>query len=134
MLRFGEAPYLECSSKGDRRFSAFYARVFGRSIESLYQAHKVFEDGSSDLSIKTAKGRKPVNVDQCRTYYSWLWMYYFKENPELFEVIKKYRGFSDIFGQAGHACQAEEIYKIYLDPDIVNTISSTDARIALGFN
>ena len=25
MLRFGEAPYLECSSRGDARFSAFHA-------------------------------------------------------------------------------------------------------------
>ena len=27
MIKIGEAPFLECSSKGDKRFSAFYARI-----------------------------------------------------------------------------------------------------------
>lgn len=132
MLKFGTAPYLECSSKGDKRFSAFYAKVFGKSIESLYQAHKIFEDGSSDLSWRSAKGRKPVNVEDCRKYYSILWIYYFKTNPELLEVIKKYRGFSDIFGQKGHASQAEEIYRIWVNPEIIDTISSTPFKMPLG--
>jgi len=37
MIRHGEAPFLECSSKGDKRFSAFCAIIMSddglRSIE-----------------------------------------------------------------------------------------------------
>lgn len=45
MIKHGESPYLECSSKGDKRFSAFYARLqnnLGRSIEEIYQGVKCF--------------------------------------------------------------------------------------------
>lgn len=118
MLRFGDEPYLECSSKGDKRFSAFHARLKGpelwkgKSIEELYQAQKIFEDGTTGLSWREAKGKKPVNVDECRKLYQVLWRRYFNENPELNAVIYEYNGFSDIYGQEGHACQAEEIYNI----------------------
>ena len=50
MIKHGTAPFWECSSKGDKRFSAFYARVDGRSIEEQYQAAKIFEDGSTGLT------------------------------------------------------------------------------------
>jgi hypothetical protein len=115
MLKFGEEPFLECSSKGDKRFSAFYARLKRKdkkSIEELYQSGKLFEDGSTNLSWKEAKGRQPINMHFCRLHYKRLWDWYFEENPELKEVIKQYNGFTDIFGQEGHCCQAEEIYRI----------------------
>lgn len=112
MLRYGEAPYLECSSKGDKRLSSFHARVRNKSIEERYQAYKVFEDGSTGLSWREAKGKKPVNIDECRKYYSLLWDEYIEANPELKEVLKKATGLSDIFGQEGHACQAEELWRI----------------------
>jgi len=115
MLKFGTEPFLECSSKGDKRFSAFYARLErygGKSIEEIYQARKVFDDGSSGLSWKEAKGREPVNKEDVRLLYEYLWLIYFEENPHLLEVIKQFDGFTDMFGQAGHCCQAEEIYKI----------------------
>lgn len=112
MLRFGEEPFLECSSKGDKRFSAFYARLKNKSIEELYQAHKVFEDGSTGKTWKEAKGKKPVNIEDCRRLYSELWDEYFRRNPELYDAISQYNGFTDIFGQENHVCQAEEIYRI----------------------
>lgn len=116
-LKFGKEPYLECSSKGDKRFSAFYARVeeqgLVKSIEDWYQGKKVFEDGSTGLDWRRAKGRQPVNGDVCRSYYSELWDRYFRARPELLEVIRGYEGFSDIYGQEGHACQAEEVYRIW---------------------
>jgi hypothetical protein len=40
MIQHGAAPFLECSSRGDRRFSAFAARIKRRankSIEEIYQ-------------------------------------------------------------------------------------------------
>ena len=114
MVRHGSAPYLECSSKGDRRFSAFSARIKSRgnrSIEEIYQAAKVFADGSSGLSWREAKGRQPVNPDEVRTLYSKLWDEYIAENPALLDVIVSASGLSDIFGQTGHACQATELWR-----------------------
>lgn len=118
MLSFGSAPFLECSSKGDKRFSAFYARIKYRnnkSIEELYQARKMISTDQgiiSGLSIKEAKGKKCININDCRSFYSQLWIEYIEENPELRKVLSNYNGFTDIFGQINHACQAEEIYKI----------------------
>jgi hypothetical protein len=115
MVRHGEPPFLECSSKGDKRFSAFHARLRcmeGRSIEDLYQGAKVFADGSTGLSWREAKGKAPVNTDEVRELYSALWDAYIDENPELLAVLKAASGLSDIFGQPGHACQATELWRI----------------------
>ena len=112
MIRHGNPPYLECSSKGYRRFSAFYAKVDNKSIEEQYQAFKVFEDGSTGLTWKEAKGRHPVNMQECREYYSYLWDRYISENPELMNVLEAASGLSDMFGQLGHVCQATELWRI----------------------
>lgn len=115
MVRHGEAPFLECSSKGDKRFSAFYARIRcmgNKTIEEIYQASKIFEDGSTDLSIKQAKGRKAVNAEEVHQIYALLWDVYIQENPDLIEVLRASSGLSDIFGQPGHACQATELWRI----------------------
>lgn len=112
MVKHGQTPYLECSGKGDKRFSAFYARVNGRSIEEQYQAAKVFEDGLTGLDWRAAKGRKAVNQEQCSILYSQLWDHYIKENPELLQVLINSSGLSDMFGQPGHCCQATELWRI----------------------
>lgn len=121
MIRHGQAPFLECSSKGDKRFSAFAARIkrYGnKSIEELYQASKVFEDGSTGLSCRDAKGKQAVHQEKCSLYYSVLWDVYIHEHPELVSVLTSATGLSDIFGQAGRCCQATELWRIrelYLD-------------------
>lgn len=115
MIKHGESPYLECSSKGDKRFSAFYARLqnnLGRSIEEIYQGVKCFEDGSTGLSWREAKGKKAVNQDICNAFYSILWNVYIDQNPDLLEVLKNASGLSDMFGQKGHFCQATELWRI----------------------
>ena len=115
MLRYGNPPYLECSSKGDKRFSAFYARIESmgnKSIETLYQAFKIFEDGSTGLSWQEAKGKKAVNQEAANIYYKGLWVLYIEENPELLNVLKEASGLSDIFGQVGHNCQATVLFEI----------------------
>jgi len=117
MIKYGTAPYLECSSKGDKRFSAFYARpqgtsFQGKSIEELYQARKVFEDGSTGLSWREAKGKKAVNMQDCVEYYSQLWNVYIMQNPHLLDVLNDATGLSDVFGQEGHVCQATELWRI----------------------
>lgn len=115
-ISHGVAPFYECSSKGDKRFSAFHARIRAadnKSIEELYQAAKVFEDGSTGLSWREAKGRKAVNQEICAKYYSDLWDYYIRvENPHLLTVLKGASGLSDMFGRAGSCCQATELWRI----------------------
>lgn len=120
MLKVGKEPFLECSSKGYKCFSAFYAKILcerNRSIEELYQGFKQFNDGNGNIvsgfSWKEAKGKLALNQQQASQYYSHLWNVYFQENPELLRVIAKYNGFSDIFGQPGRCCQAVEIYRIW---------------------
>lgn len=115
MIRYGKAPFLECSSKGDKRFSAFYARIKARgnrSIEDIYQGAKVFSDGSTGLTWRQAKGRKPINMEDTAKLYTQLWKEYIEENPELLDVLKTFSGLSDMFGQPGHCCQATELWKI----------------------
>lgn len=117
MIRCGMPPFLECSSRGDKRFSAFYARLEAydnQTIESIYQAAKVFEGGVTGLSIKQAKGKACINHKEVSALYRQLWTTYFQENPELLKVIHEYRGFSDMFGQMGHVCQATEVYRIWV--------------------
>jgi hypothetical protein len=109
MIRHGEPPYLECSSKGDRRFSAFYAMVRGQSIERRYQMAKEFD---KPVAFKERKGAKPNNIEYCHKLYSSLWDEYITNNPHLLRVLKKASGLSDIFGQKGHCCQATELWRI----------------------
>lgn len=126
MIRHGQAPFLECSSKGDKRFSAFCARIRARnnrSIEELYQGAKIFEDGRTGLGWREAKGKRAINMDDVLALYSRLWDEYIEENPELLELLKEVAGLSDLFGQAGHACQATELWRIRNE-----TLALEDAR------
>ena len=68
------------------------------------------------LSIKEAKGKFPINMEACKEFYSQCWDEYFYNNPDLYDLINQYNGFSDIFGQKGRVCQAEEIYRIRFQP------------------
>ena len=114
-VRHGFSPFLECSSKGDKRFSAFYARVEkrdGKSIEEMYQASKRFADGSTNLTWREAKGRRAINMNYCERHYIRLWTEYIDENPELLTVLLNATGMSDIFGQPGHVCQATVLWDI----------------------
>lgn len=116
MVRHGSAPYLECSTKGDKRFSAFCAHVkrYNGTIEKLYQAAKVFDCGATGLSWREAKGRHPINANYCAAWYAHLWDQYIWENPNLLDVLKQSPGLSDVFGQQGHQCQASELWRIKL--------------------
>lgn len=115
----GKPPFLECSSAGDKRFSAFYARIKGRgnkTIEEIYQGAKAFreEDGTvtSGYPVKVAKGLKPINGPEVRQLYAELWDEYMHENLHLLPVIFEATGLSDRFGRPGSACQATELWRI----------------------
>lgn len=113
MIKHGNPPYLECSGRGDKRFSAFYARIIGRghlTIEAIYQGAKRFE--GKQYSMREAKGKKADNQEECALLYSKLWDEYILENPELLDVLKRATGLSDMFGQVGHCCQATELWRI----------------------
>jgi len=112
MIKIGKPPYLECSSRGDKRFSAFYAKVDGKSIEERYQAAKVFEGGLTGLSWRKAKGKKPINHDEISILYKDLWREYLKNNPSLVRGLLQQSGLSDMFGQEGHNCQAITLWEI----------------------
>ena len=114
MIRHGSPPFLECSGRGDRRFSAFYARprsINGLSIEEFYQMSKVFEDGSRASHWREAKGRRAVNAEECARIYERLWREWV-EQEDLTGVLVQATGLSDIFGQPGHVCQATVLWKI----------------------
>lgn len=117
MIKHGNPPYLECSSKGDKRFSAFYARIQkynNESIEQIYQKSKLFKgtNGEYTLDWRKAKGKRAINQNECRKLYKKLWKQYINENPHLENILIKATGLSDIFGQKGHCCQATELWKI----------------------
>lgn len=110
MLRHGKPPFLECSSRGDRRFSAFFARVDGRSIEEHYQRAKLLDPPVGHW--RSAKGRTALNGAEVRLLYATLWDRYIDENPALWAVLRQATGVSDIFGQPGSVCQATELWRI----------------------
>jgi len=114
MIQHGTPPFLECSSAGDARFSAFQAIVNCRSIEEWYQGAKIFADPpyGPGLHWRQAKGRKAVNQKACAEIYSRLWDRYIASRPDLLEVLKKTTGLSDMFGQPGHCCQVNELWRI----------------------
>ncbi len=129
MIRHGEPPYLECSSRGDRRFSALFARLIRydmRTIEDLYQSAKVFDrttpgvgpDGHI-LNWRDAKGKTPINLVEVGVLYHNLWRWYLEENPHLIQILLDASGLSDMFGQPNHQNQATTLWtlrnKYFLD-------------------
>lgn len=107
---------LECSSKGDKRFSAFYAYVkkYGnRSIEDIYQSSK-----RDEYNKIPGKGKKVKYMFWEGKYYSpeclsrlykHLWKVYFEENPNLLEYASKFDTFTDMFRGKCINCQADVI-------------------------
>lgn len=115
----GKPPFLECSSAGDKRFSAFFARLKrydGKTIEEIYQASKKFRNSDGSVttghSVKEAKGLKPINPLETREVYTRLWDEYMQENIALLPVLIAATGLSDRFGQRGSVCQATELWRI----------------------
>lgn len=82
----------ECSSKGDKRFSAFYARLNdGRSIEEHYQCDvKGYDVGGTNWRLGKGKApKRSITKEQQWAEYKGLWSTYFKRNPQLLDVIKQ---------------------------------------------
>lgn len=118
---------LECSSRGDKRFSALYAKVTingkTQSIENWYQLSKDF-NGKRPKSFKQAKhiqhlGYKPTSfwfkgkeydIKHLSSFYELLWVSYLNKNPDLVEYAKGFDDFSDMFKNKNTInCQADTI-------------------------
>ena len=116
MIRHGQAPYLECSSRGERRLSAMFASpssLNGKTIEEAYQSAKVFTGVPfGTLSWREAKGRRASNQKECAAIYARLWDEYIAENHFLLDMICSATGLSDMFGAPGSVCQATELWRI----------------------
>lgn len=96
---------LECSSKGDKRFSALYAKVkfngIYDTIENHYQKCKRKYNNS-----KVKKGEKPdyIIINQYKLpikylspFYKLLWFIYLEEHKELVTYASSFDSFTDIF-------------------------------------
>lgn len=109
---------LECSSAGDRRFSAFYAYVdvngFSAPIEYHYQSCKKNIYGLSAPKgahvdhIIIINGKK---LPACflTPFYKLLWVKYLDAHPELVAYARKFDSFSDRYRGKSINCQADVI-------------------------
>ena len=113
---------LECSSAGDTRFSAYYARVrlFGKTktIEEWYQLSKRFGK-IKPMSVREAKGKAPTHLiingqrysaHFLSQWYKLLWLKYLDDHPELVKFASQFEEFTDKFrGRRTQNCQADII-------------------------
>ncbi len=112
---------LECSSKGDKRFSAFYAKIkiWGKydSIENHYQLCKRFGE-FSPKTWRDAKGKNPTHINLngndydlkfLSQWYKMLWCRYLDINPKLVEYASSFDEYNDIFKGKSINCQADVI-------------------------
>ncbi|MBQ8999309.1 MAG: macro domain-containing protein [Clostridium sp.] len=134
---------LECSTAGDKRFSAMVAKVSVNgvidTIENHYQKSKAFLDENGDLytvnASKEAKGKKPVAfkisgyylpLSYGAMFYDLLWYKYLKANPELELILEKYDDYSDRYkSRVAYNCQADSIRRYMKDKD-GNNLSKED--------
>ena len=118
---------LECSSKGDKRYSAFYAKttVFGKndSIENHHQLSKRFGN-SVPSTWRDSKGKKAthfninskdIDVKHLSSFYKLLWCKYLDEHPELVQYAKQFDDYSDMFKGSSVNCQADAIRQYVKD-------------------
>lgn len=121
-----EPKILECSSKGNKLFSALYAKVTVNgvidSIENHYQKSKVFLiDGSLKTydNWKDAKGKCPIAfkvndfylpIQYGEQYYKLLWYKYLQKNKHLEAILLEYDDYKDSFkSKRAKVCQADVI-------------------------
>lgn len=133
---------LECSSKGDKRFSAFYAKVkvFGLedSIERHYQNCKRDENGchvNKGESVKyiVINGKK-ISAIFLTAYYKLLWCSYLDHNEHLVEYAKSFDDYNDMFKGKAVNCQADVIRQYVKEgrQSILNEPNVIELRCILG--
>jgi hypothetical protein len=86
----------EVSTKGDKRFSAFNARIKSLnnlSIETLYQCTNEYGKGHDPVGLdwRKGKGKPPINgksKEQLYSDYKSLWSLWMSENTDLVFELK----------------------------------------------
>ena len=112
MIRHGVAPFIECSSKGDTRFSSSYATIGKKTISELYNNKRAWADESKLLTWNKA-GIAPKEIDfECNKYYRELWKQYLSEHKELKKILLKATGVSNVYGEMMNVCQATVLWSI----------------------
>ena len=109
----------ECSSRGDRCFSALFARMpDGRTIEDHYQI-----DVKGYASATLGKGRAPIHCtpEEAWTQYLALWRLWARNHPGLIRILRenadRHGGLlSDAFATST-TNQARALSEILNDPD-----------------
>lgn len=115
---------LECSSAGDRRFSAFYAKVkFDGALDTIenhYQrckrniaGHVAGKGHRVDHVILFNKRFEPSILTP---FYRYLWYIYLKGNPELVAYARQFNNFTDKFRGKAINCQADCV-KAFVERD-----------------
>ena len=119
---------LECSGRGDKRFSSVYAKVTingqEKSIEEWYQGAKRTEDGkrvgrgkSFDHIVDPFTGTKLPQADAVDLYRG-LWITYFTKNPDLVKYAEQFDEFSCVYNTGeGFENRYSEIIAAYVKGD-----------------
>ena len=117
---------LECSSKGDKRFSALYAKVEVNGIEDTIENHyqlskrfttlfgvivpKVWTDAKGKAPDYFEVNGKPFELKYLPNFYALLWVKYLDQHPELVSYARKFDDYHDIFKSKNSVvCQADVI-------------------------
>ena len=108
---------LECSSRGDKRFSAFYAKIkFYGSYDSIENHYQRVKRDASGASVR--KGQKvnhivingmALEAKYLTPLYTIMWVKYLDNNPDLVEYAKGFDDFNDMFKGKSINCQADVI-------------------------
>ena len=115
---------LECSSAGDKRFSAFYAKVeFNGVLASIEQHYQSVKRNAFDKPCRKGERVHHVSIDGkvyepsiLTPFYRYLWYTYLRSNPELVAYAKQFDSFNDKFRGKCINCQADCI-KAFVNKD-----------------
>ena len=132
----------EVSSAGDKRFSAGWAEIDGRTIEDIYQVDIKggVKTGPGRFAYST-KGNPPapdspaasMTPEQQYESYKALWRRFFDQNPNMLdEIAEKSKGkiITDVHG-SGEVNQARAIHDILVERGLrVLPGAATDAKVA----
>jgi hypothetical protein len=116
---------LECSSAGDKRFSALYAAVTlwnkTYTIEEWYQFSKVFgtrrpntwqeakQFGKFMKPTECVINHTPLDISFLTPWYKLLWLIYLDQNALLVDYASQFDEFHDKFKGRSMNCQADVI-------------------------
>lgn len=119
---------LECSSRGDKRFSSLYAKISingqEKSIEEWFQGSKRTEDGKKsgkgkpfDYIVDPFTGSKLPKKDAVDLYRG-LWITYLSKNPDLVAYAEKFDEFTNFYNTGdGFENRYNEMIAAYVKGD-----------------